>query len=252
MSSTASTSTELALRELDITIESGEKVAICGRSGSGKSSIILLLLKLLNPTSSTAENIFIDDVPLHKINRHALRQSIIAVPQETVFLPDGNSFKANLDPLDASSDVECRGVLEAVGLGPHVEDKGGLSAGMKADELSQGQRQLFSLARAILRRRVRSRGVPADGDRGILLLDEVSSSVDVSTDRAMQDIIRKEFEGYTIVMVSHRLNMVMEFDKAIVTDRGSIVEVGVPKELVQQEESRFKELWLISHAGNEH
>lgn len=250
MSSPASPS-DLALRELNLSIHGGEKVAICGRSGSGKSSIVLLLLRLLDPTSRTAGNIYIDDVPLYRIDRQVLRQRIISVPQEAVFLPDGSSFKSNLDPVAVSSDLECRSVLETVGLWPFVSERGGLLAGMTADALSQGQKQLFSLARAILRCRVRSRDVAQGATRGILLLDEISSSVDVGTDRQMQSIIHREFEGYTILMVSHRLEMVMGFDKVIVLDKGAVVESGTPRNLVEEAGSRFRELWLISNTGRQ-
>lgn len=242
-------SRNLALRNLEITIQSGEKVAICGRSGSGKSSMILLLLRLLDPIPSTVENIAIDDVPLYRIDRATLRQRIIAVPQDAVFLPDGSSFKMNLDPVSVSSDLECTSVLDTVGLWPFVTERGGLAAGMSPDTLSQGQKQLFSLARAILRRRIRSREVAEGQDRGILLLDEVSSSVDMDTDRAMHDCIKSEFEGYTIVMVSHRLEMVMDFDRVVVMDAGAVVETGAPRVLVKTEGSRFKELWTVSNTG---
>ncbi len=81
----------------------------------------------------------------------------------------------------------------------------------------------------------------------MLLLDEVSSSVDMDTDRAMQKIIHQEFEGYTIVMVSHRLEMVMDFDQVLVMDAGTVVESGAPKELVEIEGSRFRDLWLVGN-----
>lgn len=245
------TTRNLALRNLNISVASGEKVAICGRSGSGKSSTLLLLLRLLEPVHSTSQNIQIDDTPLHKIDRHVLRQRIIAVPQDAVFLPDGSAFKENLDPLGISSDLECRSVLETVGLWDFVSERGGLSTGMSSESLSQGQKQLFSLGRAILRRRVRSREVAKGADKGILLLDEVSSSVDVDTDRTMQNIIQREFEGYTIVMVSHRLEMVMDFDRVIVMDKGAVTETGPPRVLVETDGSRFKELWLVSSTGRE-
>lgn len=195
----------------------------------------------------------IDNISLHNINRSALRQRIIAVPQETVFLPDGTSFQTNLDLSGIAAKDDCREVLETVGLWNFVDQQGGLTAGMQADMLSQGQKQLFSLARAILRRRDRKNRVAsgsgngAETDSGILLLDEISSSVDQDTDRAMQGIIKNEFGGYTIVMVSHRLDMVMEFDTVVVMDKGSVAEKGRPRELVSQEGSRFRELWL---AGN--
>jgi ATP-binding cassette subfamily C (CFTR/MRP) protein 1 len=226
---------------------------------SGKSSTILLLLRLLDPLPSCSQNIIIDDIPLHKIDRSTLRQRIIAVPQDPVFLPDGTSFMANLDPFSASTASECEAVLETVGLWPLVYQRGGLAEGLSADTLSQGQKQLFSLARAILRRRIRARDYEADlralADSsekdygGILLLDEVSSSVDQDTDRAMQHIIREEFESYTIVMVSHRLEMVMDFDTVFVMDKGSVIEAGRPRTLVDTDGSRFKELWLVGNNG---
>lgn len=248
----------LALRELNITIASGEKVAICGRSGSGKSSTLLLLLRLLDPCAPKSPSpglgkddddnkniIRIDDTPLHKIDRHVLRQRLIAVPQEAVFLPDGSAFRDNLDPLGIASDAECRSVLETVGLGEFVRDRGGLAAGMEAETLSQGQKQLFGLGRAILRRRGRP-----EQDRGVLLLDEVSSSVDVDTDRAMQAVIQREFAGYTIVMVSHRLEMVMDFDRVLVMDQGAVAETGNPRALAATEGSRFRELCVVSSTGS--
>jgi ABC-type multidrug transport system fused ATPase/permease subunit len=235
----------LALRNINLTINSGEKVAICGRTGSGKSSLIALLLKLLDPVSETLENAVIDDIPLYRISRSALRQRIIAVPQEAVFLPDGSTFRANLDPLDASTAEECQDVLVAVGMWTFVQKRGGLDAGMSAGSLSAGQRQLLSLGRALLRRRIRARSTGSGADfseTGILLLDEVSSSVDHETERVMQEIIRTEFKGYTVVAVSHRLNMIMDFDRVIVMDTGEIVEVGNPAMLAREEGTRFGEL----------
>ncbi|KAI1382741.1 P-loop containing nucleoside triphosphate hydrolase protein [Hypoxylon trugodes] len=231
----------LALKNLEFTISPGEKVAICGRSGSGKSSIILLLLRLLDPAASCTGKITIDDIPLHKIDRATLRQRIIAVPQEPVFLPDGTSFQSNLDPFGASTKDECRAVLETVRLWKFVEERGGLAAGMSSDILSGGQKQLFNLARAILRRRVRSKQLQAEfGEKsvemgGILLLDEVSSSVDRDTDREMESIIREEFKHYTIVMVSHRLDMVLGFDTVVVLHEGRIVKTAPPRKLIKMD-----------------
>ncbi|KAI1408189.1 P-loop containing nucleoside triphosphate hydrolase protein [Hypoxylon sp. FL1857] len=245
----------LALKDLSLTIAPGEKVAICGRSGSGKSSTILLLLRLLDPLASCTDKMTIDEVPLHKIDRATLRQRIIAVPQEPVFLPDGTSFQVNLDPFNASTEDECRAVLQTVSLWDFVEERGGLAAGMSADTLSGGQRQLFNLARAILRRRTRLKQLQSEfGEKtvavgGVLLLDEVSSSVDQDTDKAMQGIIQEEFKDYTIIMVSHRLDMVLGFDTVVVMDKGSIVETGCPQTLVEMNGSRFRELWQLANRG---
>ncbi len=235
----------LALRNIHLTVNSGEKVAICGRTGSGKSSLIALLLKLLDPLSETAGNAVIDNTPLHRINRPVLRQRIIAVPQEAVFLPEGSTFQANLDPSNISTLEECQAVLAAVGLWKFVQERGGLDAGMSAGTLSAGQRQLMSLGRALLRRRIRARNLGIGGggsDRGILLLDEVTSNVDHETERVILDIIRVEFKDYTVIAVSHRLETVMEFDRVIVMDTGEIVEVGNPMVLAREAGTRFGDL----------
>ncbi|GFF55775.1 canalicular multispecific organic anion transporter 1 [Aspergillus udagawae] len=252
----------LALKNITLTIHPGEKVAICGRTGSGKSSFLALLLKLLDPLPSTDNNhdqdppVLIDNIPLHRIHRATLRQRLIAVPQDPVFLPDGSSFRANLDPTNTATPAECQRVLEAVRLWGFVQERAeGLHAPVTAGTLSAGQRQLFSLGRAVLRAmlRVRSRSSsPEEGSDnqvqgGILLLDEASSSVDRETERMMQEIIRAEFRHYTIIAVSHRLEMIMDFDRVVVMDRGEVVEVGNPVALKGGSGSRFGE--LVAAAG---
>lgn len=181
-----------------------------------------------------------------------LRHRVIAVPQDPIFFPDGTSVKANLDPFGASTSDECREVLETVGLWRSVEERGGLDEGTTADMYSQGQKQLFNLARAILRRRVRSRqALQASSDAGavseqdvggLLLLDEVSASVDKDTELEMQAIIKREFADYTVVMISHRLDIVMNSDKVFVIDAGSVVESGNPRELVGRQGSSLQKL----------
>lgn len=162
---------------------------------------------------------------------------------------------SNLDPFNVSTESECSSVVESVGLSALIEQRGGLEQDLSPDTLSQGQRQLFSLARAILRRRIRSREYEAElgekgkgrGQGGILLLDEVSSGVDRETEKMMMSVIEIEFKGYTVVMVSHRLEMVMGFDRVLVMDRGSIVEDGSPEELAMREGGRFMELCLVGN-----
>jgi ABC-type multidrug transport system fused ATPase/permease subunit len=232
----------LALRDIRLSIQSGEKIAICGRTGSGKSSLVSLLLKLLDPLPGTAEKaVVVSDLPLQRINRSALRQHIIAVPQEAVFLPDGTSFQTNLDPSEVCTPEECQAVISAVGLWEFVQERGGLNVAMMAGTLSAGQRQLMSLGRAVLRRRIRAKKNPSS-EGGILLLDEVNSSVDHDMERIMNELIRTEFKAYTVIAVSHRLDMIMDFDRVIVMDTGEIVEVGNPLELADTAGTRFGSL----------
>ncbi|KAJ5936393.1 hypothetical protein N7454_005028 [Penicillium verhagenii] len=253
----------LALRDLTFTVQAGQKVAICGRTGSGKSSIVLLLLRLLDPLSSCTGELNIDDTSLLTIDRSTLRRCIIAVPQDPTFFPDGTTFRMNLDPFEAATHEECSAALQRVGLWVLVSDHGGLEAGLSADALSHGQKQLFNLARAVLRQKVRARQLGAEiGDAymgsngsapqarsnwGVLILDEINSSVDAETQKMIRDIIWNEFDGYTVVMVSHRLDVVMEFDKVLVMNGGRLVEEGVPALLIKEESGWFKDLWM---AGN--
>ncbi|KAK8130252.1 hypothetical protein PG999_002632 [Apiospora kogelbergensis] len=211
--------------DITLSIASVEKVAICGRTGNDKLSVISLLLKLLDPVAyGQTSHVSVGGLSLDRIDPPALRSRLIALPQDAIFLPDGSSFRQNLDHTGLASPEKCRRVLEVVGLRALVsgQQHGGLEAGLSSRSLSQGQRQLFSLARTVLRRRMR--GSPG----GVLLLDEVYSSVD--------------FEGCTIA-VSHRLDMVIDYDKVAVMDKGSIVEVGNPRQLALEANTRFGNLW---------
>ncbi|PWY75050.1 ABC transporter [Aspergillus heteromorphus CBS 117.55] len=272
MSATVDNSQDLALRDLTFSVEAGQKVAICGRTGSGKSSVILLLLRLLDPVQSSSNTnrntiLTIDGIPLQTIDHSTLRRRLIAVPQDATFFPAGTSFRTNLDPFSEATDAECQAVLERTGLWTLVTARGGLSAALTPDTLSHGQKQLWSLARAVLRRRLRdgareqqivdnlasaksrSVSVSIDSPRvptgGVLLLDEVDSGVDVETQRMMHDLIWSEFEGYTVVMVGHRLDMVEEFDKVLVMDAGRLVEEGSPRELIDIPGGWLRGLWMV-------
>lgn len=244
---------DLALDNVCLSIKPGEKVAICGRTGSGKSSLVSLLLKLLDPLPDTPnEGILIDGLPLNSLNRDALRQRVIAVPQEAVFLPDGATFKENLDPSGLSTPDECKSILVDIGLWDFVQGRGGIDAGMTSSTLSGGQRQLMSMGRSLLRRRARARAQRTTGPRsmtekvedqgGLLLLDEVNSSVDQDMELIIKRIIETEFDAYTVIAVSHRLDMIMDFDTVVVLDTGKLVEVGNPRVLASTEGSRFASL----------
>ncbi|KAL4906327.1 hypothetical protein BDW74DRAFT_177341 [Aspergillus multicolor] len=260
--STVENLTALALDNITLSIRPGEKVAICGRTGSGKSSLLALLLKLLDPLPRSSKieesSITIDGIPLHQIHRPTLRDRLIAVPQDAVFLPDGSTLRANLDPSDTATKKECQDVLKAIGLDSNLRLNSDLDLNtpINTGTFSAGQRQLLSLGRALLRRRIRDR-VPSrhknsisDAKGGILLLDEVSSSVDRETERVMQEIIKTEFANYTVIAVSHRLDMVMEFDTVVVMDKGRIVEVGNPRTLRRMEGSWFGGLVRAAGAGS--
>jgi ATP-binding cassette subfamily C (CFTR/MRP) protein 1 len=211
---------------------------------------------MLDPLSSSSENIIIDGIGLHSVARTGVRDRIIAMSQDAVFLPGAASIKRQLDPFDLSTEAECYAVLQLVGLGSLVSNVNSLKEELHPESLSGGQRQLFNLARTVLRGRARSGGQDSncesdrsDKTRGILLLDEVSSSVDLETERTLKRIIMHEFEMYTIVMVAHRLDMVMEFDTVLVMDQGQVVEQGIPRILAQEDDSYFGQLWTAEQSS---
>ncbi|KAI1029090.1 hypothetical protein LB504_012951 [Fusarium proliferatum] len=228
---------EYALQGIDVSIRAGERIALCGRTGSGKSSFILLLLALLEPVQKDNSEymLSIDGVPLSSINPQILRERIITVPQDPVFLPIGSTVMENLDPLGVATPEQCREVLQATCLWDMVESQGGLCSILSESSLSQGQRQVFNIARAVLKRKT--------SGSSVLLLDEFTSSVDADTERDMLAMIEREFAGCTIVMVAHRLHIVSEFcDRVLVLDRGRIVEDGNPRTLARVDESWFASL----------
>ena len=201
---------------------------------------MLLLLRLLDPLADHA-NIQIDGIRLSNVSRSILRQRIITVPQDSVFLPGKMAIKLNLDPLGAATDEECHAALDTVHLLDFVDKLGGLDADMSAENLSAGQQQLFGLGRAVLRRRIRDRDGSASG--GILLLDEMNSKLDKETDRLTQTILRTEFQRYTVIIVAHRLDIVMNLcDRVLILDKGTLVEEGNPSALASTEGSWFGEL----------
>jgi ATP-binding cassette subfamily C (CFTR/MRP) protein 1 len=214
-----------ALNNLDLMIEPGEKIGICGRSGSGKSSLVLALLRMLNIKSGSIE---IDGLDLQRLSRTTIRERVNVIPQDSLFLP--GTVRMNLDPRGECNDIALVEALQKVQLWPTLGARGGLDGELKNDLLSHGQRQLFCLATAILRK------------TRIVVLDEATSNVDHETDELMQRIIREEFRGCTIIAVAHRLNTIMDFDRIAVLDHGVLCELDSPMALLATQ-SKFRNMW---------
>ncbi|KAE9373193.1 putative multidrug resistance protein [Stipitochalara longipes BDJ] len=221
---TASRTTSLALQNITMLIKPGQKIGICGRTGSGKSSLLSALLCLLDIESGT---ITIDGIDLRTVRRDILRERLIAIPQDPFILT--GTVRLNLDPSSQHSSSSLISALTKVHLWAVIENRGGLECELNEHPLSQGQQQLFSLARAMLRR------------SKILILDEATSNVDAETDALMQRVIRDEFAGYTIVTVAHRLDTIMDADRVAVLEGGRLVEFGEPQVLLGRD-SAFKRL----------
>ncbi|KAH8896000.1 putative ABC transporter [Thozetella sp. PMI_491] len=209
---------EKAVDGLSIKIQPGEKIAVCGRTGSGKSTLISILFRMLDPMEGS---IHIDGVDLVSIPRNIVRARLNAVPQES-FLVAG-SIRENLDMNGVATDEEIMEALRSVKLAQITENMGGVDANLESDLLSHGQKQMFCLARAILHR------------SSIVVLDEATSNMDVETDGLMQSLIRTAFRGRTVIAIVHRLETVLEFDKIAVLDHGRLVEFESPSELLNRD-----------------
>jgi ATP-binding cassette subfamily C (CFTR/MRP) protein 1 len=183
----------------------------------------------------------IDGMNLGTLDRQTLRTRLIAIPQDS-FLHDQLTWKQNLEPGNNSTLEECENVLRDVGVLDEIHTSGGLEAAAKPDTLSHGQKQLFGLARAVLKGRQRAKFASrsqAEKDStnwvtsgGLLLLDEISSSVDEATEAIMHRIIMREFAAYTIIAVAHRFSSVKNFDTVIVMEGGKIKERGTASDIL--------------------
>lgn len=217
---------DLVIHNLNLSISAGEKVGICGRSGSGKSSLITSLFRMLELAEGSS--ITIDGIDIATLPRQLVRERLNAIPQEPFFIK--GTVRSNADPYSAYSDDAIIAAIEKVQLWSLVLAKGGLDTQLDAEFFSHGQRQLFCLARAILRR------------SKVIILDEVTSSVDKNSDELMQGIIREEFEGCTIIAVAHRLDTILDFDRIALLGSGKLVECDTPAALLGRD-SAFKELY---------
>jgi ATP-binding cassette subfamily C (CFTR/MRP) protein 1 len=213
----------LALKEITCSIPAGSRVGVIGRTGSGKSTLILTLLRLVEPCAGHIE---IDGVDLSSLTLQELRTSIAVVPQEPVLF--SGTLRQSLDPFYAYSDSDIISALDRVELGPLLVS---LPAGLNSEvsegglNFSNGQRQLICLARALLRR------------SKVVILDEATASIDAHTDQTIQRAIRREFTTSTLLVIAHRLGTVLDSDYIFAMQEGALIEFGAPSTLLQQPNS---------------
>jgi len=238
--------TPLVLKGLNVKINAGERVGIVGRTGSGKSSLLLILMRLVEPffTDDELKNetykapLVVDGVDVMRIGLFDLRSKVGIIPQSPVLF--SGTIRSNLDPFNNFSDLEIWSALEKCRMKEAVAvmTDGLLSRVAEYGEnLSQGQRQLLCLGRAVLKQ------------AHILLLDEATSSVDFETDKLIQTTIREAFKGCTVLTIAHRVNTIMDSDKILVMNDGVVAEFDPPEVLLQNKESIFSE--IVSHANGD-
>ncbi|KAH9059058.1 P-loop containing nucleoside triphosphate hydrolase protein [Lactarius vividus] len=225
------------LHDISFHIKSGERVGVVGRTGSGKSSLTLSLLRCI----FTEGSVYYDGKLTSSINLDALRSNITIIPQVPELL--SGTLRENLDPFSQYDDATLNGALRASGLfSLQSDDEDGrltldsqISSG--GGNLSVGQRQILALARAIVR-----------GSK-LLILDEATSAIDYKTDTIIQTSLRNELKGdVTLITVAHRLQTIIDADKVMVLDAGRIVEFDKPSELLTLENGRFRS--LVDESGD--
>ncbi|GMH09352.1 hypothetical protein Nepgr_011193 [Nepenthes gracilis] len=227
----------LVLQGISCTFEGGNKIGVVGRTGSGKTTLISTLFRLVEPSEG---KIIIDSIDISTIGLHDLRSQLGIIPQDPALF--SGSVRYNLDPLSEHTDQELWEVLEKCQLQYAAREKGGGLDSLvihDGSNWSMGQRQLFCLGRALLKK------------RKILVLDEATASIDNTTDAILQKTIRTEFADCTVITVAHRIPTVMDCTMVLALSDGKVAEYDEPMKLIGRDNSLFghlvREFW--SRAG---
>ncbi|NXC56136.1 MRP6 protein, partial [Aleadryas rufinucha] len=211
---------EPALRGVSVTINGHEKIGITGRTGAGKSTLAVGLLRLVEAAGGA---VLIDGQDIAQLGLHDLRSRITVVPQDPVLF--SGSLRMNLDPLNQYTDADIWTALELTQLKNFVADlpeQLEYKCTDQGENLSTGQKQLVCLARALLRK------------AQILILDEATAAVDLETDAQIQSMLRTQFRASTVLTIAHRVNTVLDCDRILVLENGRIAEFDTPEHLMAQ------------------
>ena len=223
---------KLVIKNLDFSVKKGECVAVVGASGSGKSTIMNLIIGLLTPTEGT---ILIDGKPLTEYNLSEYRHNISVVPQNSILF--SGTVKENITyGLEKYSEAELDDVIEKANLKEFIDSlPNGVNTfiGEHGDKLSGGQKQRITIARALIR------------NPSILILDEATSALDNISEYLVQQAISSSIKGRTTFIVAHRLSTIRDADRIIVMENGKCVESGTFDELTEKK-GKFFELKTLN------
>lgn len=206
----------LVLKGFNLKIRGGESLGICGRTGVGKTTMINSIFRF---TSLHEGKILIDGRDISTLPLHDLRSALSIIPQQNMLFR--GTIRSNMDPLSEKSDSELwdalrrSGFVEATGNNIHLDSL----VDAEGKNFSLGERQMIGLARALVRK------------TKILLLDEATSAVDLETDKHIQDTIKKEFAGCTVISIAHRIQTIVKYDKVLAVGENHATEFGTPLEL---------------------
>lgn len=217
----------MILLDLSVSFEPGQKIGIIGRTGAGKSTLVSSIYRGVELTRGA---IFIDGKNITEIDLKALRSEISVIPQSSYFFQD--TLLNNIDPMGQNSKEKVEKLLEEIGILKRFQDKGGLDfiIASEGKNLAAGESQLIQLARALVKR------------SKVVIMDEATSSIDVITEKLIQEIVQKELKGSTVLIIAHRLHTIMNCDKVLVLEKGKVKEFDSPGKLMSSEGSLFKEI----------
>ena len=223
------------LKDFNLTIPAGKKVALVGSTGSGKSTVVNLLMRYYDIDKGA---IWINDQNAEEITRDSLRKHVAIVLQDTVLFSDtirrnlqyANETATEAEIKKAAAMSRCHEMIELL---PQGYDTLLTGAG---ENISQGQRQLLAIARAFV------------ANPRILILDEATSNVDTRTEKAIQDAMQQVMKGRTSIVIAHRLSTIRDADLIVVLDQGRIVEQGSHEELLARRQ-KYYELYMTQYAG---
>ncbi|XP_019616773.1 PREDICTED: ATP-binding cassette sub-family C member 8-like [Branchiostoma belcheri] len=216
------------LKEVDLRIKPGENVGICGKTGSGKSSLSMALFRMIDNFQG---KIVIDGIDISDVPLSTLRSRLTIIPQDPILF--SGTIRFNLDPAGQYNDKELWDAVEIAQLKPLVVSfPEGLDTAVRegGSNFSIGQRQLFCLARAFVRK---SR---------VLVMDEATALVDMETEAVLHRVVKTAFTSCTVITIAHRVENILECDRVLVFGGGRIVENNKPSVLLQQEDSIFSSL----------
>lgn len=228
--------TRTVVEKLNLTINKGEKVALIGSSGAGKSTIVKLMCRTYDVTEG---EILIDNQNIKEVSQDSLHKNISLVPQDPVLFHRTLMENIRYGKFDATDEevhkasklAHCDDFIKSLPLGYNT------LVGERGIKLSGGERQRIAIARAILK------------NAPILILDEATSSLDSHSESLIQDALNTLMRGKTSIVIAHRLSTIRKMDRILVIEEGKVLEDGTHDELIKKENGKYRQLWELQAGG---